>query len=329
MGRNTAFLLVLSTLAVMVFSGRAAAQSGPQASAPGQSDATIPPAPSPEKEEPEEPDFAFVAGGPFTQLKNSFQVIVAGQWGRRNSRDAAGTLHHAEYGVLTRMEWGLTDRWELDVIIPVEGERHLLGVTLLDSTFALADSVVGARYRLLRESSAPFTLTMGPQIIFPSGNTAQATGFGAVGYAWDMAAAKDFGGPIFLLTSLNYSVFPSVRSPRPDEPDRYNIHNLFWGSGLAVRALEKDHGSAHHDLHLFFEYGLSREENLEATSATTKVADFVSVFSPGIRYGFLTKDKKLFEIGVAFPVGLSHATPHHGIVFQIQFEQLFGRRPAT
>ena len=305
---------------------KAAPQSDVRVPAPAQSNPAGSPTPSTEKAEPEEPDFAFIAGGPYTQAKNSLQVIFAGQWGRRNSRVAGGTLHHAEYGLLTRAEWGLTDRWELDAMIPVEGERHRLGVTLLDSTSSLADSIVGVRYRLLREPSAPFTLTMGPQIVLPSGSTAQGTGFGAVGYAWDMAAAKDFGGPVFLLASLNYSLFPSVRSPFPEEQRRYNIHTLFWGNALVVRALEKDRGSNHHDLHLYFEYGLSREENLEATNPAGKVADLVSVFSPGIRYGFLTKDKKLFEIGVVFPVGLSSAAAHHGIVVQVQFEQIFGRR---
>ena len=76
------------------------------------------------------------------------------------------------------------------------------------------------------------------------------------------------------------------------------------------------------------EYGLGREEGLEsATGGTTKVSEIVTVLAPGIRYGFLTRTKKLFEIGVAFPIGLNQNTPRAGVILQIQFEHIFGYKP--
>jgi len=305
--------------------GRAWAQATAASEAASPGSVTTPPG-SPD-DEPEEPDFAFIAGGPYTQKKNSIQLIFPTQWGRRTSNLSGGTLQHAEFGTLLRTEWGLSDRWEIDVIISAEGERDFLGARRLNSTFAMADSVVGVRYRLLQESSSPLTLAMGPQIILPTGSFLSGTGLQRVGYAWDLATAKDWGGPIFVYSSLNYSFFPSVRAP--GAAHHFNLQNVFWGGALGVRPLEKDLGPNHHDLHLFFEYGLGREEGLETDSPIRKAADMVSVFAPGIRYGFPTSRKKLFEIGVSFPIGLNENTPRGGVILQVQFENVFGFGPET
>jgi len=285
----------------------------------------LPPKQALSEDEPEEPDFAFIAGGPYTQKKNSIQFIFPTQWGRRTSNLSGGTLQHAEFGTLLRTEWGLADRWELDVICSAEGERDLLGRRKLISTFAVADSVVGVRYRLLQESWAPLTLAMGPQIILPTGGFLSGTGMESVGYAWDIATAKDWGGPVFAYSSLNYTFFPSVRAPGLTR--RFNLQNVFWGSALGLRPLEKDRGPNHHDVHIFLEYGLGREEGLEADGPIRKAAETVSLFAPGIRYGFLTRTKKLFEIGVSFPIGLNRQTPRGGVIVQLQFENVFGYRP--
>ena len=277
-------------------------------------------------DQPEEPDFAFITGGPYTQKKNSPQFIFPSAWGSRRSNVGGGIFHlqHAEFGTLLRTEYGLTDRWELDVIFSAEGERHRLGQQQLASTFALADTVVGARYRLLQESSAPITLTMGPQFIIPTGSFPSGTGNSAMGYAWDVAAAKDWGGPVFMYASANYSFFPSVRPEVAGAPRHFPLHNIFGATALVFRPLEKDRGPNHHDIHLFFEYGLGREEGLELDTSIRKTATTLSVFAPGIRYGILTKTAKLIEFGVSFPIGLNQATPRGGIIVQLQFENLFG-----
>lgn len=289
---------------------------------PANGPASLPKLPA-DDEEPEEPDFAFVAGGPYTQKKNSVQFILPSQWGRRRSVVGGSILDRAEFGTLLRTEWGFTDRLELDLIVPAQGARERLDEITINSNFSLADAVLGARYRLLRESSAPFTLTTGPQIILPSGSPLRGTGFDTVGYAWDVAAARDWGGPLFLYTSFNYSFYPSVRDSSPGARRNFNLHDLFWGTALGLRMLEKPRGTSHHDIHLFLEYGLGRQET---PGATAKVAEVQTVIAPGVRYGFLTRTKKLFEIGVSIPVGLNRNTPRGGVILQIQFENLFGYR---
>lgn len=278
-------------------------------------------------DEPEEPDFAFITGGPYTQKKHSIQFIFPTQFGRRRSNLGGSTLEHAEFGTLLRTEWGLTDRLELDAIVPAEGMWDRLGDATLDSNFALADAVVGVRYRLLREPSAPFTLTMGPQVVFPSGSSARGTGFGKVGCAWDLAAAKDWRGAVFLYTSLNYAFFPSVRDPGSTSPQAFHLHHIFGGTALGLRPLEKNHGSSHHDLHLFFEFGVGLEQGLDRSlPLTRKISDLHAMVSPGIRYGLLTHRKDLYEVGLSFPLGLDRGTPRYGVILQLQFEHLFGFR---
>ncbi len=271
--------------------------------------------------EPEEPDFAFITGGPYTQKKGSPQFIFPNAWGRRT--DASG-LRRSEFGTLLRTEYGLTDRWELDVIFSGLGERQEQGGQRLTSTFALADSVVGVRYRLLRESSAPITLTMGPQLIIPTGSFASGTGHSATGLAWDLSAAKDWGGPVFIYASANYAVFPSVRPEAAGGPRHFPLHHVFGATALVFRPLEKKVGPNHHDVHLFFEYGVTREEGLEFAPTAQKAATTTSLFAPGVRYGLLTAKNRLIEIGVSFPAGLNQSTPRGGLIVQFQIENLFG-----
>jgi hypothetical protein len=58
-------------------------------------------------------------------------------------------------------------------------------------------------------------------------------------------------------------------------------------------------------------------------TAVHRVTDVHTLISPGIRYGLLKHNDDLYEIGVAFPVGLDRGTPRYGIILQMQFEHVF------
>ncbi len=272
--------------------------------------------PAQAQDEPEEPDYAFVAGGPYTQQKNSLQLIAPGMVGWRTS--GAG-LNRRFSDAMLRVEWGFTPNIELDLEISATGLRERTAGTTLSSDFGLSDTVLGVRYRLLNEEDSPITLALGPQIIFPSGNILRGTGFDSFGFAWDISAAKDWGGPFFVYTSLNYAVIPSVSLP--GLAGDFTLNQLTHGSALGIRALEKPSGEAHHDLHAFLEVGIDRgEEVIAAGLGAIKTSSLAAIFSPGIRYGFLSASKKLIEIGVAFPIGMNDNAPRASIIFQIQFE---------
>ncbi|MCI0461657.1 MAG: hypothetical protein L0Z62_32300 [Gemmataceae bacterium] len=265
-------------------------------------------------EAPEEPDFFFLTGGPYTQKKNSPQIIWANQWFRRDTV----LLDSRDYTGAGRFEWGLTDRWEADFEFGALATRERVAGITTASESGPADLLVGVRYRLLREESAPFTLTTGPQVMAPVASRRKGLGTGEVGYAWDLAAAKDWGGPVFLVTSINLSLTPDV----PAFPDgrglRFDLSAINWGTAVGVRALERPAASgAHHDLHLLLELGGARGDSIDA-GRRTRGTDLL--FSSGVRYGFLNRSGHLFEIGLAVPVGITSSAPDWGLILQVQFE---------
>ena len=273
-------------------------------------------------DEPEEPDFFFLTGGPYTQKRTSPQIIWANQW----FRDRSGDVSSRAYVGAGRAEWGITDRLEFDFEFGALAlKQREAGVT----TFAehgAADLLFGVRYRLLQESSAPFTLTMGPQVIAPVASRRRGLGAGEVGYAWDIAAAKDWGGPVFLVASVNLGLTPNVPAFADGSGPEFDLSSVEWATALGWRALERPSGDAHHDIHVLFELGGVRADDIDAG---TRVRATEVQFSPGFRYGYLSGWGSLTEIGVAFPVGLTRNSPDWGVILQVQFElaPLFGSTP--
>ncbi len=265
-------------------------------------------------DEPEEPDFFFLTGGPYTQKKNSPQIIWANQW----FRDTSGPVRTRDYIGAGRAEMGLTDRWEFDFEFgALAPKERTAGVT----TFAEHgpdDLLFGVRYRLLRENSAPFTLTMGPQVIAPVASRRRGLGTGEVGYAWDTAAAKDWGGPVFVVASLNLGLTPNVPAFPDGSGPEFDLSSVEWASALGWRALERPAaGGVNHDIHVLFELGGARADDIDAG---TRVRSTEIQFSPGLRYGYLSRSGSLTEVGLAFPVGVTGAAPDWGVILQFQFE---------
>jgi hypothetical protein len=282
----------------------------------------LPPIAVAQDDEPEEPDFFFLTGGPYTQKKSSPQVIWANQW----FRDRAGDVSARGYLGDGRAEWGLADRWEVDFEFGALALRQReAGVTTFAESGA-ADLLLGVRYRLLREGSAPFTLTTGPQIIFPVASRVRGLGTGEMGYAWDITAAKDWGGPVFVAASVNLGLTPDVAAFPDGSGPEYDLASVEWGTALGVRALERPSSGAHHDLHALFEVGGVRADSIDAGTRTQTTEVF---FSPGLRYGYLSRWGSLSEVGVAFPIGLTGASADWGVILQVQFElaPLLGSRP--
>ena len=278
------------------------------------------PAAEPEAGEPEEPDFFFLTGGPYTQKTNSPQIIWANQW----LRDVAGSVRARDYVGAGRFEWGLTDRWEADFEFGALARRESAPNTPTGTARGPDDMMLGVRYRLLREPKVPFTLTTGPQVTAPAASRRRGLGSGEVGYAWDVAAAKDWGGPVFLAASVNVGLTPNVPAFPDGSGPEFDLSSVGWGTALGLRALERAAASgAHHDIHVLLEVGGAREDEIDAGRRVRATA---VQFAPGARYGFLSRGGALAEIGVSFPVGLTGAAPDWGFILQVQFElaSLFG-----
>ncbi|RPJ60263.1 MAG: hypothetical protein EHM23_11070 [Acidobacteria bacterium] len=258
---------------------------------------------------PEEPDFFFMTGGPYTQQKYSPQVIWASQW----LRSRTGGWDIRELSGAGRVEMGLTDYLEADFEFGTTRTRQESGThSLVDSQFD--GMMLGARYRVLREDFAPLTLTIGPQFLIPN-RTARSweTGYG---YGVDLTAAKDWGGPVFAAASINWRNTPGVR-PTHEGPSS-SLQELSYAFALGLRPLEAvTRSEAKHDLHVFTEVLATREEGFEANQVSTSSNVF---FAPGVRYGFMNRRGILGEVGVAFPIGLNRDAPNWGTILQLQIE---------
>ena len=137
--------------------------------------------------EPEEPDYAFIAGGPYTQAKNSVQIILSNYY----TREDLGSLTEQRLINSLRLEWGFSNRLEGDIVFQYANEWTEVGGNV-GNVNGFGDTVVGLRYRLLQESLSPITLTLGPQLIIPTGDESRGFGDGNVGGAWDLTVAREW-----------------------------------------------------------------------------------------------------------------------------------------
>ena len=99
----------------------------------------------------------------------------------------------------------------------------------------MTDAVIGARYRMLDEATAPVTVATGPQIILPTGSVQKGTGLGGTGFAWDVAVSKDWGGPVFLFNTFNYHVIPSGDDTTPGSSKKFSLHGTTWATAIGLR----------------------------------------------------------------------------------------------
>ncbi len=258
---------------------------------------------------PEEPDFFFMTSGPYTQQKHSPQIIWAQRW--LSSRTQGWNIR--ELSGAGRVEFGVTDYLEVDFEFGVTRTRQdSLSQTLLDTE--LDGMMLGARYRVLREDNAPVTLTIGPQLLIPN-HTIRPWETGH-GYGVDVTAAKDWGGPVFAVASINWRNTPGVRVTAQGPSS--SLQELSYAFALGLRPLETvTRNDTKHDLHVFAEVQTTKEDELEADQISRSASVFLA---PGVRYGFLNKRGILAEIGVAFPVGLNREAPDWGTFLQLQIE---------
>jgi len=258
---------------------------------------------------PEEPDFFFLTGGPYTQQKHSPQIIWAQQWLKSTTKD--WTVRELSGG--GRLEFGLTNYLEADFEFgATRTSEQSLTLTQVDTQ--LDGMMLGARYRLLREDFAPITLTVGPQLLIPSG-TGRPWETGP-GYGVDVTAAKEWRGPLFAAASLNWRNTPGVR-PTPKAPSS-SLQELTYAFALGLRPVENaTRNDAKHDLHVFAELQTTRQDDIEGDQISRSTNVFLS---PGVRYGFLNKHGVLAEAGVALPFGLNPDAPDWGVILQLQLE---------
>lgn len=266
---------------------------------------------------PEEPDYAFVTGSPYTEGKKFLQIILTEFF----TQDGSPGLTERQLSQFLRFEYGLTDRLEADLVINFNDlwSTGSLGAGNLNG---FGDTVLGLRYRILDEGHSPITLTFGPQILPPTGSFSKGFGTGGFGLAWDLTMAKEWNSWFFHYVSVNYATTFGARDPTPGSQALFTLHNVNWGVALGFRPLEKPTANGgKHDLHITLEgSGNLAQEVVGGSFRGSRDTSAPVILVPGIRYGYITSHKTLYEIGVAGVIGLTSASPDWGVILQTQWE---------
>jgi len=143
--------------------------------------------------EKEEPDYAFLVNSPYVEEKGEVQVIGAIRFDTRR-----GHPDQKFSNAFARTEWGLTDRWELDLMTFLDrgrfpGARRFLGRCALSGAQRIARRAHFLQYRTA---------------IAPSHGQDRERRHGTRRLRLDVTAGKDFGNPIFTYYSVNYAATP-------------------------------------------------------------------------------------------------------------------------
>jgi hypothetical protein len=273
--------------------------------------------------EPEEPDYAFLSGSPYTENKRFLQLILNNFY----SQFRDGVIPQRQLNNFLRFEYGFTDRLEGDLVLQYldswtdEGEEHL-------QQNGFGDTILGLRYRFLKEASFPVTLTFGPQLLLPTGKINVSIGVEGFGIGWDLTMAREWNRLIFTYLNLNYATTLNANDPTPASLHNFTLHNFFWAIALGFRPLERDGAKGdHHCIHVTLETGGTLGQSVEAGQVIgNRITQNTFLILPGIRYGYLTKHKTLTEIGLGAPVGFGQNSPTWGVVLQTQFEYGFVKK---
>ena len=285
--------------------------------------ASAAPAWAQQRPEPEEPGFAFLTGRSYTQDAGLLQVL----WTTHASKDtfhSQGVSHQIWVMENTlRLEGGLTDDLEIDLSSGWGFSTGSVDGTPVGDERGLLDSLLGVRYRILNEASAPLTLTFGPQLLIPTGDPDKGFGTGKVGTALDLTLAKDWGGLFFAYASAAYEVTPEVDDPAPNSDRSFTLDAFTYAFALGTRLQKRSGiaGAVDEDLHLFLEFRGAREHRLESTAGGTRR----SLSGPlemglGLRYGIQFPDQRLVEFGLMVTLGLNEAADDAALVLQIQWQ---------
>jgi hypothetical protein len=190
------------------------------------------------------------------------------------------------------------------------------------------DTTLGLRYRFLKEDSYPVTLTFGPQLLLPTGKVSADFGNGGLGLAWDLSMAREWNRLIFTYLNLNYATTFNAVDPTPASLQNFTLHNFFWAIALGFRPVERDGARGdHHCVHVYFELAGTLGQSVDqGLLIGNKMTQNTFLIAPGLRYGYLTKNKTLTEIGLAAPVGFGQNSPTWGLMLQTQFEYGFVKK---
>lgn len=213
------------------------------------------------------------------------------------------------YDYLVEIEYGLTDRFQIELEIPYTSIREH-GPDGLEKAAALGDLELGFGYALIQESETLPAVTAVFEMTLPTGDYRQGIGTDRVGFGGALAVSRDFGPWVGHL-NFGYEYVNDARlrfSNRSDGPKR-DLSGFEYGVGAAFKFSEALHG--------ILELAGETEQELELDGRRWETE---LVIIPGLRYGFETESLGSFEFGVGFPIGLTSDSDDWGVYAKVQWE---------
>lgn len=266
-------------------------------------------------------DFLFRLEEAYAQRRGELQVSFAFDFasGREREREFSfedgkrdvetETSRANTYGYLVEIEYGVTDRLQIEVEIPYFSVRERSSEGLFESG-NLADIEVGLGYALVEETETLPAVLASFEIALPTGDHRKEIGNDRFGYGGRLAMSKDFGRWVGHL-NVGYEYVNDARLwfANGEDGPKLDLNGIEYGAGVVYKFDDSWHGI----VELVGETG--EELELDGRRWETELS-----LIPGLRYGIETRGFGDFEFGVAFPVGLTSDSEDWGVIAKVQWE---------
>lgn len=198
------------------------------------------------------------------------------------------------------IEYGLTDAWQLELAWQIFILNHSSNG---ENNYGIGDLSIGSKYSFLNIAQSNFHTAIGFEITFPLGSSNKNTSEGFVEFEPYFVLAKNIPqlNNLYLFTQVSFNFLKQVKYHSDPNQNKSPAHEINWISGFVVPF------SA-----MFFttEFSwLNNEWNHDGDESEMYI-------SPGLTW----KLPGAWEIGMAFPIGLTKDSDDYQILTKISFE---------
>ena len=280
--------------------------------------------------EQEPPQLFFLLDEAYTQQRHELQVTPAVVYLRRHGteseidEDGEEEVKQVKAATLRaplELEWGITDRLELDVEASWVYERREttpFRTAKRDAQHlqAFEDLATGLRWLLVPESARWPAVSIEYTLEWPTGDPAHELGSQHLGHAVGLAVSRDFGRWVGV---LNLEGGVHHRESRLNENGtrsrEFTLRDGSYGVGAVYRITDRWNG--------FLELSHEREDEIAANERRSERS---LTILPGLSYAWETRwwgREHQWELGAGVPVGVSRQADDWGVLVKLRYESQF------
>ena len=209
-----------------------------------------------------------------------------------------------------RLDFSFTQEW------PLFSQTHQLSYTLFASIAetggrsenGFGDMMIHYRYQAWYDEATLTAFAPRFSLILPTGDARPGLSNDTLGYQWGLPFSTTLGDSWFVHANAGLTFLPDAGPGK-----RHDLLNYSLGAS-AIYALSPN-------LNLMLEWVGFWRDSPDDTGGTSY--DLESVISPGARRAFNFSNGSQLVLGLAVPVGLTHAAPDVGVFLYVSFEHRF------